>query len=268
MPGVARSIGNASNARGKKVESCRQPAEPAFRPRPEQAALGSRQSRQERPGFRHRVLFLRRDRGHLLRRGGPPRRPLFLRDSDLQRSGVARQPGAAETPYLGAGMGGAGENRFSMFVGPKDIDILQARQSEAGTGGGFRLVQHPRQAAVPVGELGQQPVGAQLRLVHRGGDGDHQLPAAAVEVHQPEVDEEDAASAAADRRDQREVQGHRPARPAQGRTEPGGHGAVQEARRQPDGRMHADGASDPVLHRVLQGADGRHRDARRTTGCG
>ena len=38
---------------------------------------------------------------------------------------VSPAPGAAETPYLGAGIGGSGENRFSMFVGPKDIDILK-----------------------------------------------------------------------------------------------------------------------------------------------
>jgi YidC/Oxa1 family membrane protein insertase len=38
---------------------------------------------------------------------------------------VSPTPGAAETPYLGAGVGGSGENRFSMFVGPKDIDILK-----------------------------------------------------------------------------------------------------------------------------------------------
>jgi YidC/Oxa1 family membrane protein insertase len=38
---------------------------------------------------------------------------------------VSPEPGQAEAPYLGAGMGGAGENRFSMFVGPKDIDILK-----------------------------------------------------------------------------------------------------------------------------------------------
>jgi YidC/Oxa1 family membrane protein insertase len=38
---------------------------------------------------------------------------------------VSPTPGAAETPYLGVGMGGSGENRFSMFVGPKDIDILK-----------------------------------------------------------------------------------------------------------------------------------------------
>jgi YidC/Oxa1 family membrane protein insertase len=38
---------------------------------------------------------------------------------------VSPAPGQAETPYLGAGVGGAGENHFSMFVGPKDIDILK-----------------------------------------------------------------------------------------------------------------------------------------------
>lgn len=34
-------------------------------------------------------------------------------------------PEASEVAYLGAGMGGAAENRFSMFVGPKDINILR-----------------------------------------------------------------------------------------------------------------------------------------------
>lgn len=34
-------------------------------------------------------------------------------------------PGVAEEAYLGVGVGGSGENRFSMFVGPKDIDILK-----------------------------------------------------------------------------------------------------------------------------------------------
>jgi YidC/Oxa1 family membrane protein insertase len=38
---------------------------------------------------------------------------------------VSPTEGAAEAPYLGVGVGGAGENRFSMFVGPKDIDILK-----------------------------------------------------------------------------------------------------------------------------------------------
>ena len=38
---------------------------------------------------------------------------------------VSPAPGEAEAPYLGVGVGGSGENRFSMFVGPKDIDILK-----------------------------------------------------------------------------------------------------------------------------------------------
>jgi YidC/Oxa1 family membrane protein insertase len=33
---------------------------------------------------------------------------------------------ASEVAYLGAGIGGAAENRFSMFVGPKDIGILRS----------------------------------------------------------------------------------------------------------------------------------------------
>ena len=38
---------------------------------------------------------------------------------------VSPAPGEAEAPYLGVGVGGSGENRFSMYVGPKDIDILK-----------------------------------------------------------------------------------------------------------------------------------------------
>jgi YidC/Oxa1 family membrane protein insertase len=38
---------------------------------------------------------------------------------------ISPKPGEAEAAYLGVAMGGAGENRFSMFVGPKDIDILR-----------------------------------------------------------------------------------------------------------------------------------------------
>jgi YidC/Oxa1 family membrane protein insertase len=39
---------------------------------------------------------------------------------------VAPGQGAAETPHLGAGVGGSGDNRFSVFVGPKDVDILRS----------------------------------------------------------------------------------------------------------------------------------------------
>jgi len=39
---------------------------------------------------------------------------------------ISPGPGQSETAYLGAGVGGAGENRFTAFVGPKDIDILRS----------------------------------------------------------------------------------------------------------------------------------------------
>jgi YidC/Oxa1 family membrane protein insertase len=38
---------------------------------------------------------------------------------------VSNAPGAAEQPHVGAAVGSAGENRFSLFVGPKDMDILK-----------------------------------------------------------------------------------------------------------------------------------------------
>jgi YidC/Oxa1 family membrane protein insertase len=39
---------------------------------------------------------------------------------------ISPAAGAAEVAHLGVGVGGAGENRFSIFVGPKDIDILRS----------------------------------------------------------------------------------------------------------------------------------------------
>jgi YidC/Oxa1 family membrane protein insertase len=39
---------------------------------------------------------------------------------------VSPAAGAAETPHVGAGVGGSGENRFSVFVGPKDVAVLRS----------------------------------------------------------------------------------------------------------------------------------------------
>jgi YidC/Oxa1 family membrane protein insertase len=50
-------------------------------------------------------------------------RPYEIRTFSDSISPVA---GAAEVANLGVGVGGAGENRFSIFVGPKDIDILRS----------------------------------------------------------------------------------------------------------------------------------------------
>jgi len=38
---------------------------------------------------------------------------------------VARAPNAAEEPHVGAAVGGEGRNEFSLFVGPKDMDLLR-----------------------------------------------------------------------------------------------------------------------------------------------
>jgi len=38
---------------------------------------------------------------------------------------VPATPGATEEPHVGAGVGSAGENRFALFVGPKDMEVLK-----------------------------------------------------------------------------------------------------------------------------------------------
>jgi len=59
---------------------------------------------------------------------------------------VAPTPGAAETPHLGAGVGGAGDNRFSVFVGPKDLEILRRvnpKLEQAVDFGWFSIIAKP-----------------------------------------------------------------------------------------------------------------------------
>ena len=38
---------------------------------------------------------------------------------------VANQPNTEEEPHVGAAVGGEGRNQFSLFVGPKDVDLLR-----------------------------------------------------------------------------------------------------------------------------------------------
>jgi YidC/Oxa1 family membrane protein insertase len=59
---------------------------------------------------------------------------------------VSPAAGAAESPYLGAGVGGAGENRFSMFVGPKDVEVLRSvnpRLEQVVDFGWFSIIAKP-----------------------------------------------------------------------------------------------------------------------------
>src|SRR5262249_29031602 len=100
-------------------------------------------------------------------------------------------------------------------------------------------------------------------MVHRADDDLYQLRAVSVEDLEHEVDEEDAGPAAADHRDQREVQERRDAGSAQAGAKPGSDGALSEARRQSAGRLPADGAPDAVPLRLLPGLRGGDRDARR-----
>lgn len=54
--------------------------------------------------------------------------------------------GAAAVAYVGAGVGGRGENRFSVFVGPKDIDILRSvnpRLEQVVDFGWFSVIARP-----------------------------------------------------------------------------------------------------------------------------
>ena len=116
----------------------------------------------------------------------------------------------APTPYssteeqlAGAAVGGDGVNRFALFVGPKDLDILKKvnpKLEQVVDFGWFSFIAKP--LFLVMHWLNRQ-LRPQLRLVHYPDDGVHQLRAVPAEDHQHEVDEEDAGAAAADRRHQR-----------------------------------------------------------------
>ena len=97
--------------------------------------------------------------------------------------------------FPGVAISQGAENSFELFVGPEGSRSAQEGQPEADAGGGFRLVLDSRQAAVPDRQLVQQRVRAQLRLVHRPGDGHPQLHALPAEDVEHEVDAEDAGAA-------------------------------------------------------------------------
>ena len=64
---------------------------------------------------------------------------------------ISPAEGAKEVAYLGAGVGGSGDNRFSAFVGPKDIDILRSvnpRLAQVVDFGWFGVIARPLFLAV------------------------------------------------------------------------------------------------------------------------
>ena len=108
-----------------------------------------------------------------------------------------------------------GGNRFELFVGPKDVDILRRvnpKLEQLVDFGWFAFIAKP----VPHRPLDRGTPGSQLRLGHYRGHHRHQFAAVPAERGQHEVDEKDAVAAAADRRNQREVRRHQDARSEEG----------------------------------------------------
>jgi len=144
-------------------------------------------------------------------------------------------------PFAGAAVSDGPTNRFALFVGPKDVDLLK-RINPSSNRWWISAGCPSSPSRCSSSSTVQRRFRPQLRLVHRGGHHRHQLHPLPVETFQHEVDEEDAGPQAADRRHQRQVQEHQPSRSQESRPEPGGHGPLQEVRRQPHGRLrpHAD----------------------------
>ncbi len=166
--------------------------------------------------------------------------------------------------FVGAEIGGAGTNRFPMFVGPKDSDILKAvdprldQLIDWGRWFGFLAkplfyalnwtndkITHNFGWAIVLVTVAINMLTLPLRLTSMKS-------AKKMQALQPQIAAINARYKNLGLRD-----------PKQAGEEPGGDGPLQEARREPAGRLPADGAAIPVLLRVLQGADRSHRDARR-----
>ncbi len=104
---------------------------------------------------------------------------------------------------VGVGVGGEGLNALSLFVGPKDTDLLSKVNPKLDSGGRLGLLRRHRETVVPGSQLDVGSFGAQLRLVHRAGHAGDQHDPVPVEDHQHEVLEKDAGVAAPDQGYQR-----------------------------------------------------------------
>ena len=214
---------------------------------------------------------LRRDRGHLLCRRVPARRQ--QRECRWSRS-PTRSSTASRRDAVVALSGvalsdGDGQSLRSCSSGPKDVDLLKQRQSQAGTGGRFRLDVDSGQAAVPDRELVST-----TRCVHNFGWSivvvtiainfvlfplklSNMKSMRKMQALKPQIDAINAKYKNISLRD-----------PKKARAEPGGDGPLQEARRESDGRLRAHAAADSVLLRVLQGVHGLGGNARRALAVG
>jgi YidC/Oxa1 family membrane protein insertase len=115
-------------------------------------------------------------------------------------------------PFTGVAVSDGSANRFELFVGPKDLDLLGK-------------INPKLEQTVDFGWLSflAKPL---FLMVHRAGHHRAQLHPLPGQNDQHEVDEENAGAQAANRRHQRQVQERRHARPKESGSEPGGHGPL------------------------------------------
>ena len=78
-------------------------------------------------------------------------------------------PKRSPSPLSGVAVGDGPSNRFELFVGPKDLDLLARINPKLEQVVDFGWMSDPRQAALPDRQLRQRHRGPQLRLVHRAG---------------------------------------------------------------------------------------------------
>jgi len=69
--------------------------------------------------------------------------------SDTVRTSFEEKP----APFAGTAVSDGSTNRFALFVGPKDVDLLKRINPKLEQVVGFRLAVLPRQAAVPHRQL-------------------------------------------------------------------------------------------------------------------
>ena len=109
---------------------------------------------------------------------------------------------------VGVGVGGEGLNSLSLFVGPKDTDLLRdvnPKLVQVVDWGFFGVIAKPLFLVL---SWTSRHLAGNLWLVHRTGDAGDQHGAVPAEDHRHEILQENAGVAAADQGYQREVQGH------------------------------------------------------------
>ncbi len=159
---------------------------------------------------------------------------------EVVKDDVPGAPGGKEEPHVGVMVGGDSVNRFAMFVGPKDVDLL-------------RKVDPKLQQLIDWGWFGiiAKPIFLALHWLNDNAIHNYGWSIVVITIvinllllplrfSSMKIAEKDAKAAAADCSDQCKVQGLEPARSQEGRAERGNHGPVQTGRRESDERLPSD----------------------------